>query len=184
MKIHEGLAAGRVLFHRFEQRTEAEVAAQQEGAEAQAQLRAERRRQQEENVRRKAAEARREQLAKEVRHTRRACCGADWIAVLGPLYVVTLLWARSELTGVCRGGGACCVTGTGFLGGFCTLNGRTCILCTQSRRMSVGACGIGPCSAVLTDCRHAPHWHMFMGMAMVEVPGGATETAHVRLDTV
>eukprot|EP00892_Ulva_mutabilis_P007000 jgi/Ulvmu1/4672/UM002_0403.1 len=65
VKIHEGLASGRVLFHRFEQRTADETAAQQEGAEARERLRGERRREQEENVRRKAAEARREQLAKE-----------------------------------------------------------------------------------------------------------------------
>lgn len=67
VKIHEGLASGRVLFHRFDKRSVEDAAAQQEDAEAREQLRAERRREQEENVRRKAAEARREQLAKEVR---------------------------------------------------------------------------------------------------------------------
>lgn len=67
VKIHEGLASGRVLFHRFDKRSVEDAAAQQEDAEVREQLRAERRREQEENVRRKAAEARREQLAKEVR---------------------------------------------------------------------------------------------------------------------
>lgn len=66
VKIQEGLASGRVLFHRFDQRSAEDKAAQQQDAEAKERLRAERRQEQEENVRRKAAEARREQLAKEV----------------------------------------------------------------------------------------------------------------------
>lgn len=73
VKIHEGLASGRVLFHRFDKRSAEEAAEQQNDAETRDQLRAERRREQEENVKRKAAEARREQLAKEVRE-RVACC--------------------------------------------------------------------------------------------------------------
>ena len=66
VKVQEGLAEGRVLHHRFEGRSAQAVAGEErERAEA-AQLKAERRRQQEENVKRKAQEAARETAARQV----------------------------------------------------------------------------------------------------------------------
>jgi hypothetical protein len=67
IKVQEGLAEGRVLYHRFEQRAAEDVATQEvERAEA-ARLKAERRREQEENVRKKAHEASRVAAAQRVR---------------------------------------------------------------------------------------------------------------------
>jgi hypothetical protein len=66
-KVQEGLAEGRVLYHSLETRSPEEVAAQQVAVDGAAQLKAERRRQQEENVRKKAHEQARAQAAKDVR---------------------------------------------------------------------------------------------------------------------
>ena len=66
VKIQEGLAGGAVLYHRFEQRTAGQAAAQEGAVEEARRLRAERRLQQEENVQRKAVERTREQLAQQV----------------------------------------------------------------------------------------------------------------------
>ena len=67
IKVQEGLAEGRVLYHRFEQRSAEAAAAQEAATSGAAQLRAERRRQQEENIKRKAQEAAREKAARQVR---------------------------------------------------------------------------------------------------------------------
>ncbi|KAL4451376.1 hypothetical protein ABPG77_009448 [Micractinium sp. CCAP 211/92] len=56
VKVEEGLCEGRVLFHKYQQRSAQEQAAQQAEWDAKEALREQRRKQQEENVRRKQAE--------------------------------------------------------------------------------------------------------------------------------
>ncbi|KAL4420706.1 hypothetical protein ABPG75_010362 [Micractinium tetrahymenae] len=63
VKVEEGLCDGRVLFHKYQQRSEAEAAAQQAEWDAKEALREQRRKQQEENVRRKRAELKRKAAA-------------------------------------------------------------------------------------------------------------------------
>jgi ribosome biogenesis protein SSF1/2 len=78
IKVQEGVAEGRVLFHRFEERSSADIASQQIAIDEATSLRAERRRQQEENVRKKAHENARIQAALQVLShliTAYLCCG-------------------------------------------------------------------------------------------------------------
>lgn len=67
LKVQEGLAEGRVLYHRYEQRSTTDAAEQQIAVDDATRLRAERRRQQEENVRNKAREKARVAAAQQVR---------------------------------------------------------------------------------------------------------------------
>ena len=66
VKVQEGLGTGQVLYHKYQERSTDQAAAQQDAVEEARRLRAERRRQQEENVRRKQLEQRRETLAAQV----------------------------------------------------------------------------------------------------------------------
>lgn len=66
VKIQEGLGTGQVLYHKYEERSSAQAAEQQDAVEEACRLRAERRRLQEENVWRKQLEKRREKLAEQV----------------------------------------------------------------------------------------------------------------------
>ena len=67
VKVQEGLAEGRVLFHRYVSRTAEQVAGKEVEIEEKAALKADRRRIQEENLRKKAKEAAREAPPVEVR---------------------------------------------------------------------------------------------------------------------
>jgi hypothetical protein len=67
VKVQDGLASGSVLYHRYEQRSAGDVAAQEVARADAERLRAARRQEQEANVRRKAAERARAERAKQVR---------------------------------------------------------------------------------------------------------------------
>jgi hypothetical protein len=67
VKVQDGLASGSVLYHRYEQRSAGDVAAQEVARADAERLRAARRQEQEANVRRKAAERARAERAKQAR---------------------------------------------------------------------------------------------------------------------
>ena len=71
IKIEEGLCDGKVLYHRYEERTAAEVREKDDEMEAARKLKAERRRVQDENVRRKEALKKAKEDAKKEKKERR-----------------------------------------------------------------------------------------------------------------